>query len=170
MEKNNKDIVKIIATNAVVAALYVAITFAIAPIAYGALQVRLSEALVLLCFFNRRYTYGLTLGCLIANLFSTMLPWDLIFGTLATLLSCLVISFCRHLAIACLAPIVFNGFIVGAELYFILEEPFWFSVGFVALGELIAVGVLGYALFMLIGKRPFVQQTLGFNRNLEFKW
>lgn len=164
------DLLRTITRNAVVAAIYVALTFATSSFSFGMIQVRVAEALMLLCFFRRDYTWGLTLGCLIANLFSPMFPWDLIIGTLATLLACICICFCKHLFIATLFPVIFNGFMVAAELYFILEEPFWISVGFVALGEVIAVSVIGYTLFMIIGRNKVFLQQLGGNRNLEFKW
>jgi uncharacterized membrane protein len=164
------ELVKSVARNAIVAAIYVAITGATYPIAFGMLQVRIAEALMLLCFFRRDYIYGLTLGCLIANLFSPMLPWDLIIGTAATFLSCLCICFCKHLAIASLMPVVFNGFMVGAELYFILEEPFWLSVLFVSIGEIIAVCVIGYLLFFLNKKNNVFYKVIRRNRNENFIW
>ena len=164
------DLLRTLVRNAVVAAIYVALTFATSAISFGMIQVRISEALILLCFFRRDYTYGLTIGCLIANLFSPMLPWDLIIGTAATLFSCLGICFCKHLFIATLFPVVFNGFMVAGELHFILGEGFWLSVGFVSLGEFIAVSLIGYALFMIIRKNKYFLEQLGANRNLDFKW
>lgn len=164
------EVVKSIARNGLVAAIYFLITYLIAPIAYNDIQVRISECLVLLCFFRKDYTIGLTLGCLIANFGSSMGIWDVIFGTLATLISCLGICFMKHLFLATLIPVIVNGFIVGAELYFVLGLPFWANVGWVALGEAISICLLGYAIFMIFGKKKYFQEALGFNQNLEFKW
>ena len=85
--------VKMIVVNALVAALYAVISILSGPLAFngGALQLRLSEALSLLVFFNPSYTLGITLGCLITNIMSFYGWPDLIIGTLATLFSCLFI-------------------------------------------------------------------------------
>ena len=166
------SLIKKITRNAIVAAIYVVMTVATSSIAFGAIQIRIAEALMLLCFFRKDYIFGLTLGCFIANLFSPMLPWDLIFGTAATLLACLGICFFsfKKLFIAALYPVVFNAFIVAAELHFILEEGFWFSVAFVGLGEFIAVCIIGYALFMILKGNEGAMNSLEANRNLDVKW
>ena len=165
------DIVKSITRNAIVAAIYVVITIATPFMSFGMLQIRIAEAFMLLCFFRRDYIYGLTLGCFIANLFSFM--WiDILVGTLATFLACLCICFLsfKRLAIAALYPVIFNAFIVGAELYFFEVGPFWVCTGFVALGEFIACCVVGYGLFMLIWRRPKFLNLLGANLHLEPSW
>ncbi len=166
------DVIKRIASNAIVAALYFVITVVTAPFSYGMIQVRIAEALVLLCFFRKDYTIGVTIGCFLANLFSTMPNpiLDMIFGTLATLISCLAISFMKRLLIATIFPVIANAFVVGAELYFMLQEPFWLSVLFVGIGEIIAVTVLGYALFMIIGRQEGILKAIHAKQNLEFKW
>ena len=167
------EILKSLTRNAVVAAIYVVLTVSTISISFGMLQVRLAEALMLLCFFRKDYIYGLTLGCFISNLFSFM--WfDILFGTLATFLACLCICFLsfKRLAIATLYPVIFNAFIVGAELTFYFDDTpaFWINVGFVALGEFIAVCFLGYTLFMILWRRQKALEVLGANRNLEPKW
>ena len=165
------DLLRTITRNAIVAAIYVVLTIATSGIAFGAVQIRIAEALMLLCFFKRDYIYGLTLGCMIANLFSFM--WiDFLVGTLATFLACLCICFLsfKRLAIAALYPVIFNAFIIGAELYFFEVGPFWVCAGFVALGEFIACCAVGYALFMIIWRRPKFLNLLGANRNLEPSW
>ena len=165
------ELLRSLTRNAIVAAIYVVLTVATSSISFGMLQIRIAEALMLLCFYRRDYIYGLTLGCFIANLFSFM--WiDIIVGTLATFLACLAICFLsfKRLAIAALYPVLFNAFIVGAELYFFEVGPFWVCTGFVALGEFIAVCVIGYALFMIISRNKKALEMLGANRNLEAKW
>ncbi|MGO4937831.1 QueT transporter family protein [Fundicoccus sp. Sow4_H7] len=69
---------------ALVAALYVVLTIMVAPIAYGALQMRVSEILNYLGLYNRRYIYAVTLGVFIANLFSSAGAIDMVIGTSAT--------------------------------------------------------------------------------------
>lgn len=165
-----KDIVRIITTNALIAVLYFVLTFATASFSFLGVQVRIAEALILLCFFRRDYTYGVTLGCFFANIFSPIGAWDILFGSLATFISCLLVSFCRHLFIASLMPVIINAFVVGAELQIILSEPFWLNAGMVAIGELLAISLLGYLLFMVIGKRSIFKITIRANQNLNFKW
>lgn len=89
-----KNLLKNIALNGVIAALYVVLSLISGPLAFlgGAIQFRLSEILNLLIFFNPFYIFGVTLGCFLTNIIS-LYGWpDLIFGTLATLISgCLII-------------------------------------------------------------------------------
>ena len=87
--------VRKLARCAVVAALYVALCLGLAPFSYGAVQVRVAEALCLLPLFGPEYILGVTLGCALANLLgSTMI--DVVFGTLATFLACLCTYAVRH--------------------------------------------------------------------------
>ena len=150
---------------AVIAAVYVALCLVLAPFSYGAVQVRIAEALCLLPVFGAEYIVGVTLGCFLANLLgSTIL--DVIFGTLATLLACLVTYKLRHVRLkglaipASLPPVLFNAVIVGAEItlfftdYHAMSAPLWLlclSNGIsVGVGELISCTVLGVALVKLI--------------------
>ena len=165
------ELIKIITRNAFVAAIYVVLTISTSAISFGLLQVRIAEALMLLCFYRKDYIWGLTLGCFISNLFSFM--WiDILIGTLATFLACLCICFLsfKSLLLAAFYPVLFNAFIVGAELYFFEVAPFWECVGFVALGEFIAVMVVGYSMFMIIWRRQKVLAVFGAERNLEPRW
>lgn len=162
--------VKTIARLGVVAALYVVFTLLTYPVSFGLYQLRAAEMLVLLCFFRRDYTFGLTIGCAIVNLFSSEIGIvDVLFGTCATLISCLLVSFCKHLWFACLIPIVTNGLIVGAELVYFAEVPnFWVACGFVALGELGAM-ILGYLIVMLVKKRNKFFDIISASQNREFR-
>ena len=74
---------------AVIAAVYVVVCLVLAPFSYGAVQVRVAEALCLLPVFGAEYIVGVTLGCFLANLLGSTVV-DVVFGTLATLLACLV--------------------------------------------------------------------------------
>lgn len=159
------------------AALYAALTVAIAPLAYGAIQFRFSEVLVLLAFFSPDYIIGMTLGCLIANLFSPMALLDVPFGTAATLLSVIGIWKCRSLAestgcfsqprmglcmaLASLFPVICNGIIVGFELLVAFQEPLWFSMLTVALGEMAVVTVIGVPVFLTVSRIPSLLRLIG---------
>lgn len=165
-------IVRRITENAIVAALYFALVAASIPLSFGMIQVRIAEFLVLLCFFRKDFIFGVTAGTLLANIFSTMLPWDLLFGTLATLIAATGVAFCRHLLVAAFIPVVVNGFIVGAELVVFagVEETYMLCVAFVAAGEAIAVIGIGYTLMMILKRQQGFMELIGANQNLEAKW
>ena len=158
---------------AMIAAVYVVLCLALQPFSYGAVQVRLAEALCLLPVFGPEYIVGVTLGCLLANaLGSTVI--DVVFGTLATLLACLVTWRLRNLRIAGLAipaslpPVLFNAVIVGIEItvfftdYTAMSAPLWLlclTNGItVGIGELISCTVLGVALVKLIESNVALKQ------------
>ena len=146
---------------ALVAAIYAVLTLLIMPIGYGAIQCRITEALVLLCFYRKDYCVSMILGCFIANLFSPFGLYDIIFGTLATAVAVLPMYYIKNIYIASLLPVVSNGLIVGFEL-FLCGEPFWFSVGTVAIGEFIAVCVVGIVLFkVILEKIPHFMKVIG---------
>lgn len=149
---------------ALVAAIYVALCMALAPLSFGAVQVRVAEALCLLPVFGAEYIVGVVLGCLLANALGSTIV-DVVFGTLATLLACLCTYKLRKLrwhglAIpASLPPVLFNAVIVGIELTVLYSDPansapMWllcFGNGVsVGIGELISCTLLGVALVKLI--------------------
>ena len=125
--------------------------------------------MIILAFFNRKYSFGLVIGCVLANLASPLGFYDALFGTCATLLAVLALCFIPYLAIDLVLAVAFNAFIVGAELYFILGEGFWISVGLVAAGEA-AVLAVGYILFLIFKKRPNFLKAIKANRNLDYKF
>ncbi len=147
-----------IAVIGVVAAIYVVITIVGADLSYGPIQFRVAEAFMLLCFFNKDYIFSLTIGCFIANIFSTVGLIDTVVGTSATLVAAIMIYVFRNedsavrMVICSLFPVVVNGLMVGAELNLVLKLPFWLSVGEVAFGEFVCVTVLGVIIFRLLSK------------------
>ena len=87
----NKTTHKLVSA-AVVGALYAVLTLVLAPISYGLVQCRVSEALCILPFFMPHTAWGLFFGCAVANIASAAGLPDIIFGSLATLISCLCIA------------------------------------------------------------------------------
>lgn len=148
-EKN----VKRIAITGIVAAVYAALTVGMAPISYGAIQMRLSEVMTLLAFVNPVFVPGLVLGNLIANLYSPFGLPDVIFGTMATFIAVLAMSKTKNLWVASLWPALVNGVIIGAELYFFAGLPLLVTMGYVALGEFIVVTLIGCPLYLAIKSR-----------------
>lgn len=135
-----------------VAALYIVLTMAVAPISYGAVQFRISEVLNLLVFINPIYGISLVVGCGISNLFSPLGVYDVVFGTIATLLSVVFISKSKNLFIASLWPSIFNPIIVGLELYILQGLPLITTAPFILIGEFVVVTLVGCPLFKAITK------------------
>ena len=150
------------------AALYAALTLAVAPLSFGAVQLRISEILVLLCFYRKEYCYSMVLGCAVANMFSPMGVTDVIFGTLATLLAVIGIYLIgrgerslARLILASLMPVVSNGVIIGLEIYLLFgDTPLIPAMLSVAAGELMAVTVLGVAVFKIIERNKAVSELI----------
>lgn len=145
---------------AVITALYVALSLAIAPLTYGLIQIRFSEMLVLLCFYNRDYCYSMILGCLLVNIFSPLGWVDVIFGTLGTIISVIAIRFLPREYLAFIPPTLCTV-AVALEYYILLHEPFWLSLGTIMAGEFIAVGLIGTPIFMLLSKRNEFLKLIG---------
>ncbi len=136
----------IITQTGLITALYAALTVLLTPFSYGVMQVRIAEALMLLCCCRKRWCVALTLGCLIANLFGGM-PTDILFGTLATAIAAVLMYRIRRPVIASLIPAVVNGLIVGAQLHLLYAMPFSLTFWSVTAGELIAVTLIGLPLY-----------------------
>ena len=163
-----KTNVKTIAVVGIIAAAYAAMTVALGSLAYGNIQFRVAEALMLLCFYRKEYCAALTIGCFIANLFSPM-ALDMLFGTLATAVAA-VPMYCigrnaqsgrlAKMLIASLMPVISNALIVGAELKLSFGLPFWLSAGEVALGELVCVTGLGVFLFTIMEKNRYFMRAV----------
>ena len=168
MNNSRREIIRDICVNGIIAATYAALTIAIAPLSYGAIQFRFSEILVLLCFFNKKHTIGLTLGCLLANCFSPTASLDILFGTVATLIACVGIMFSKHLIVAIWFPVISNAFIIAWELSF-FAEPYWFSALTVGLGEL-AVMVAAYIIYMFLKRNKTFLKAIRANQNIGFKF
>lgn len=147
---NNENLVRLLKM-ALVAALYVALTFVFMPFSFLGIQFRVAEILMLLVLIDPLYIPALTIGCFIANfLFSPMGIVDVIIGTLATLFAVIAISKTKNLFIASLWPTIFNAFMVGAELYYVLNLPFWLSTFQVAIGEFTVVSIVGVIVFKYV--------------------
>lgn len=139
--------------SAIVAALYTALTLLFQPISFSMVQFRISEALTLLPALFPSAIPGLTVGCLLANLVGSATPWDVAFGTLATLLAALFTWRLRkNIWLAALPPVVCNGVVVGLVLHLTLQLPLLPTMATVALGEGVVVYLLGVPLLKGIAK------------------
>lgn len=156
-----------LATGAIIAALYAALTYAQEILfpgsASAAVQFRMSEALTVLALFTPAAIPGLTVGCALSNLiFLGALPLDVVLGSLATFLAAVCMRCLKDITVrdipvvALLMPALFNGVIIGLEIeIFFIEGPFHFlsfmtQCGCVALGELGVCFTLGVMLYKVI--------------------
>lgn len=120
MKHNTKRLVRA----ALIAGIYVALCLVQQPLAYGPVQFRVSEALTLLPIFTPDAVWAVTMGCFLSNLFS-MSPWDMLFGTLATLTAALATRRLRHVRTkglplaAAVPPVLINAVVVGLEVTYI---------------------------------------------------
>ena len=139
-----------------VAAIYIVLTIMLGSFSFGPVQFRIAEALVLLCFFNKKFFLPLTLGCLISNLMSPFGLYDVIFGTTATILSLVCIMKSKNLLIASLYPVIFNGIIISFEISLMIGVFDWkvllFDCATIALGEFVCVTIIGTILFKVLSE------------------
>lgn len=165
---------KTFAKTAMIAAVYTVVTLALAPLSYGNLQVRISEALTILPLVYKPSIQGVALGCFLANLIGAMTGLnptgyiDAVIGTLATLAAAWCTWRFRDIKIgklpilSLLMPAVWNFFFVGGELA-VLYMPNNVVLGtlingsWVALGELIAAA-LGYILVNALKKTMIFEE------------
>lgn len=146
-----------LARGALIAAVYAALTLALAPISYGQMQVRVSEALTLLPVLMPEAVPALAVGCLLANLLGGCSIFDILFGTLATLLAAVCTRRLRgHFALAAAMPVLFNGVIVGAVVHCCYSPaiPLPLCMLSVAAGEAIACFVAGTLLLRVLRRVP----------------
>lgn len=161
--------VKQIALSAMVAALYFALSLPFMTLSFGAVQLRVSEALTLLPVFSANPILGLTMGCVLVNSFGAMSglnilgPVDVIIGSLATLLAAIMsyrlrnVRFKNMPLLAALPPVLVNGIIIGLELTIVISGGFNLSIFLinflqVAAGELVACYCLGIPLVYALEK------------------
>ena len=142
---------------AMIAALYVVLTVFINAfnLASGAIQVRISEALTILPYFTPAAIPGLFIGCLISNFVTGCLPWDIVFGSLATLIGAVGTYLLRkYKFLAPVPPILSNMIIIPFVLMYVykLEDAYSFLVLTVGAGEIISCGILGMLLLFLLNR------------------
>jgi len=153
MKKRTKNLV----LGALVAALYVVMTILASALGLSSqvIQVRFSEALTILPVFTPAAIPGLFIGCMIANYITGCVIWDILFGSVATLIGAVgTYLFRKNKYLAVLPPILSNTIAVPFILKYAyqLEDAMWFMFITVGAGELISVGILGLLLHRAIEK------------------
>ncbi len=160
----NKNII-FMTQAAMIAAIYVVLTYVFAPFSFGEIQVRISEALTILPVFTPAAIPGLFVGCLIGNILGGAILPDIIFGSIATLIGAFFTYQLRNRNqfLAPLPPVIANTVIVPFVLYYGygVTLPIPFMMLTVGVGEVLSCGVLGMVLYFALKKyknivfRPF---------------
>jgi uncharacterized membrane protein len=152
MQKDRKKI-RYLVQAAVVAAIYAAMTYALAPISYGLVQVRISEALCVLPALMPAAVPGLFVGCLIANLLGGFGLLDIVAGSLATLIA----AYCtyrlrRHIWLIPLPAVAINALVIGYVLNISLSMPYPVAAAYVFAGQAVACYGVGIPLYLTLRK------------------
>ena len=137
---------------AMIAAIYVVLNIIFAPISYGPIQVRIAEALVVLPFIDPSAIIGLFLGCILANVYGGLGMVDIIGGSLCTLVAAYLTYKMKNPKLAPLPPVLINAFGVSIYLHLLFDLPYWITVLYIGIGEVIACYILGYPLLILLIK------------------
>ena len=138
---------------ATIAAIYVVLTMVLAPISYGALQIRISEALTILPYFTPAAIPGLFIGCIIANFNSPLGMMDVVFGSFASLVAAIITSRIKDKRWVAIPSIIANAIIVPFVLKYTLGIPYFINVIWIAMGQTIACYGLGYPLLIFLEKK-----------------
>ena len=159
--QNNKKHIRLLCEAALIAAIYVILTYLCAAVGMssGAIQLRLSEALCVLAIFTPAAVPGVALGCFTANLLTGCALWDIVFGTLASLigmLGCRAMKKFPYLAPApyALANMIVIPFVV--KLVYGAPEALPFLFLTVGIGEIVSVFGFGIPLYLVFKKHKNV--------------
>ena len=140
---------------AAIGAIYVVLTLVFAPLSFGEVQVRFSEALTVLPYFTPAAIPGLFVGCIIANFIGGAIPLDILFGSIATLIGAVFTYKLRGTKwLAPVPPIVANTVIVPFVLYYGygLNLPIPFMMLTVGAGEVVSCGIIGMILLTALSR------------------
>lgn len=138
---------------AIIASLYIAITFVVAPVGFGHIQFRASEALTVLPIIYPESIAALYVGVLLANFIGGFGPIDIFGGSLITLAAAYLTYRTRESWLAYLWPIALNGFLVSVYLAPVLGIPYWLCVATLSISEAVVVIGLGHPLLTWLRNR-----------------
>lgn len=140
--------VRTLATSGIIAALYVAVALAIAPLAYASLQFRIPEMFNHLIVFDKKYFFGIILGVFITNIFSPLGIVDLVFGVGMSVIALGVTILSSKFITGNFKRMILNTFIfsffmfiIAWELNIVFKAPFLITWGAVAIGEFVVMAV-----------------------------
>ncbi len=151
MEKNYT---KIICINAVISALYIALTMFLAPISYGVIQLRVAESFTILPALMPYTMWGLFIGCAVSNIVSVFGIVDVIVGSLITLVASFLTSKIKNMWLAPLPPIFLNAFFLPLMWYLTgAEAVYWINVLSIFVSQTLVLYIIGIPLYIITQKR-----------------
>lgn len=136
----------------IIAAMYAALTYLLAPISYGQVQIRVAEALTVLPFFTPAAIPGLFVGCLTANILGPNGLADIIAGSCATLIAAVMSRFIKRKWLVPLPPVLVNTVVIGLMLNYITKAPLFLTMLYIFAGQTISCYGLGYPLMLLLDR------------------
>ncbi len=141
---------------AMIAAIYVVLTYVFAPFSFGEVQVRIAETLTILPVFTPAAVPGLFIGCLIGNILGGAILPDIICGSIATLIGAVFTYLLRKKSpyLAPIPPIAANTIIVPFVLRFGygVTLPIPFMMLTVGIGEVVSCGILGLIVYFALNR------------------
>lgn len=143
---------KDLARGALIAAVYTVLCVALQPISYGAVQLRIAEALTVLPILYKEAVPGIFIGVLLANIFGGQGLADIVIGSLTSFAAAYLTYRFRRSFVAYLFPIVLNAVIISIYLHVLANLPYWVTVLSIGASETIVVFALGYPLVRLLRK------------------
>ena len=147
--------VKFITQAAVIAAIYVVLVVIFNYISFVPVQFRIAEALTILPYFTHAAIPGLFVGCIIANILGGAIVWDVVFGSIATLIGAIGTYMLRkHKWLVPLPPIIANVIIVPWVLQtaYGMTDAYWYLMLTVGAGEVISCYIFGMILLFALDK------------------
>nr|WP_294493497.1 QueT transporter family protein [uncultured Anaerosporobacter sp.] len=140
---------------AMIAAIYVVLTYLFQPFGFMDVQVRVAEALTILPFFTPAAIPGLFVGCLLGNLLGGAVLLDIVIGSLTTLVAASLSYLLRkNKYLVALPPIIANAIVVPwvLRIGYGLATPIPLMMVTVGIGEIISCGILGTILLQALNK------------------
>jgi uncharacterized membrane protein len=151
----NRKRVRKLTISAMIAAVYLVLTLIFYVTSFQPMQSRLAESITVLPYFTPLAIPGIFVGCILSNIIGGYGIWDVVFGSLASLLSGyltykLTFRKPKRKWLAPLPPVLVNAVIVGIELSLLADAPLFATMLSVGIGQIIACYVLGYPLMLVI--------------------
>lgn len=142
-----------VARGATIAALYVALCWALAPISYGWVQLRVAEALTVLPILWPEAIPALYLGTMVANILGGLGAIDIFGGSLVTLAAACLTRLTRHSWLAYLWPVLLNALLLSLYLSALAGVPYWATALSIGASEAVVVLALGAPLIRVLRRR-----------------
>lgn len=139
---------------AMTASIYVVLVLIFNFASFGLIQFRIAEVLMIFILFDRKFIIGVTLGCFVANWLGGGLWFDIVFGSIATLIAGILMSILKDkIILSLLMPAIINGLIVGFYLsYGYVLGPLYYTMPSVFIGEFAVLFILGYPIYYSLKK------------------